>query len=78
MVKDFSGDNKQALKNLDSKRLLLETDAPFFRMGGRQYSTPALLGMVASLVADIRQEDWKDVLQLASSNARRLYSAPGP
>ena len=77
MVRDFSGGNKEALKNLEDRRLLLETDAPFFRLGGRHFSTPAMLGMVASLVGAVRGQDWRDILQLTNANARRLYGVDG-
>ena len=73
MVQHFSHDSKEALRQLQEDKLLLETDAPYFRIGGRAHSSPALIGMVADMVAKIRGQTWKQVLEYASRNASRLY-----
>ena len=62
MVQHFSHDSKEALRQLQEEKLLLETDAPYFRIGGRAHSSPALIGMVADMVAKIRGQTWKQVL----------------
>ena len=67
-----TAEEKEALKSLAADRILLETDAPYFSMN-RPFSSPALLGMVAKKVADIRNQDWIEVLQVAGHNVRQLY-----
>ncbi|XP_013405738.1 uncharacterized protein LOC106170426 [Lingula anatina] len=61
------------LRTLPLGRLLLETDAPYFNIQRNKCSTPALLGHVAKLVAEIRGERWREVLRQTRDNARRLY-----
>ena len=73
MVGSFDEESRKALRQLDERRLLLETDAPYFRMGHREASAPSLLGMVANLVAKVRGQPWREVLEVAVANARRLY-----
>ncbi|MEW8548718.1 MAG: TatD family hydrolase [Candidatus Thiodiazotropha sp.] len=73
LVGSFNTASKEALRSLNPDRLLLETDAPYFHIGGRRYSSPGLIGMVAKMIADIRKETWSHVLEAASRNARRLY-----
>ena len=51
----------------------METDSPYFKIGLRRNSSPALVGMVTNLVADIRGQTWKEVLEVASRNERSLY-----
>ena len=75
LVQHFNNDSKEALKQLHEEKLLLETDAPYFRIGGRAHSSPALIGMVADMVAKIRGQTWKQVLEYASRNESRLYQA---
>ena len=73
MVQHFSHDRKEALRQHQEEKLLLETDAPYFRIGGRAHSSPALIGMVADMIAKIRGQTWKQVIEYASYNASRLY-----
>ena len=73
LVQHFNEAKKQALRSLPESRLLVETDSPYFKIGGRRHSSPALVGMVAKMVADVRGCTWKEVLQVSSSNARSLY-----
>ena len=54
-------------------RLLVETDSPYFKIGGRKHSSPGLVGMVAEMMAEVRGSTWKEVLKMASSNATHLY-----
>ena len=72
MVQHFSNDSKEALRQLQEEKLLLETDAPYFRIGGRAHSSPALIGMVADMVAKIRGQTWKQILEYASRNVSHL------
>ena len=49
MVQHFNNDSKEALRQLQEEKLLLEMDAPYFRIGGRRHSSPAfshLLGCI--------------------------------
>ena len=76
LIKDLPRESKVALRDLDGKRLLIETDAPYFRFGSRTYSTPGMIGMTASIVGAIRGQDWTEVLELSNSNVRHLYGLP--
>ena len=49
-LKSFSAARKEALQYIPEDRLLLETDSPYFHIGGRRHSSPVLLGMVARMV----------------------------
>lgn len=73
LVGSFNTTSKDALRSLSPDKLLLETDSPYFHIGGRRHSSPGLIGMVAKMVADIRKENWIHVLEFASRNARQLY-----
>ena len=73
LVQHFSTASKEALRLLPEDKLLLETDSPYFRIGGRHNSSPAFLGMVANMVANIRGQEWKEVLGVALRNASLLY-----
>ncbi|MCG8047547.1 MAG: TatD family hydrolase [Candidatus Thiodiazotropha endolucinida] len=73
LVKNFSAASREALRHVPEDKLLLETDSPYFHLGGRRHSSPALLGMVANLVADVRGQTWTEVLEVASRNASLLY-----
>ena len=65
MVQHFNNDSKEALKQLQEEKLLLEKDVP--------YSSPALIGMIADMVAKIRGQTWKEVIEYASRNASPLF-----
>lgn len=73
LVKHFNAASKEALRSIQEDKLLLETDSPYFHIGGRKHSSPALLGMVANMVAEVRGQTWTEVLEVASRNARLLY-----
>ena len=63
LVQHFNNDSKEALKQLQEEKLLLETNAPYFRIGWWRHSLPALIGMIADMVAKIRGQKWKEVLE---------------
>ena len=68
-----------AFAALDSARLILETDSPYFQFPqypGKlsNYTTPFHIGMVASNLAEIRGMYWVELLDTCSANVRRLYS----
>ncbi|XP_053409131.1 putative deoxyribonuclease TATDN2 [Mercenaria mercenaria] len=68
-----SNDYLDMLRKLESSRLLLETDAPYFSPPRCKKSNPYMIGWVASRVAEARGQSWGDLLKLASNNAKRLY-----
>lgn len=71
---DFEEESQHALKRIDSSRLLLETDAPYFSHGPTyECSSPAFLGMTASKVAEIRKTTREEILKITAENAKRLY-----
>ncbi|XP_053389031.1 putative deoxyribonuclease TATDN2 [Mercenaria mercenaria] len=73
MVTVLPKEQREAVKQMEEGRLLLETDAPYFHFFGHRRSTPALIGMVANEVAKIRGVDWMHLLEVAVANAQRLY-----
>lgn len=73
LVQHFNEAQRTALRNVPEDRLLVETDSPYFKIEGRKHSSPGLVGMVAGMMADVRGSTWKEILKVASSNARRLY-----
>ncbi len=76
MVDTFDRDQRDALNMVDSTRLLLETDAPYFQFNqiGR-HSTPALIGLTAERVALVRGCPHQEILRVTTENARQLYGA---
>ena len=76
MVSSFSPEQKETLKKVEERRLLLETDAPYF--GGRKGPNfSILLGEVATLVAQCRGDTVERILELTVANGRRLYGLVG-
>ena len=72
-VNGFNQNQLQALAGLDNHRILLETDAPYFPRVSTPFSSPCQLYDVAEMVARCRQVEPRDVLQLTTQNALRLY-----
>ena len=73
VVDTFEEGQREALRNLDDARLLLETNSPFIKFGGSRASTPAQIGMAARAVEAIRGGTWRSILAVATRNARHLY-----
>ena len=73
VVDTFEEGQREALRNLDDARLLLETNSPYIKFGGSRASTPAQIVMAARAVATIRDGTWRSILAVATRNARRLY-----
>ncbi|XP_071081710.1 uncharacterized protein [Haliotis cracherodii] len=75
MVASFDDQQLSALRFLNAKRFLLETDAPYLwpRPGRRGVNSPRLLGEVAAMVAAARQSTTANILERAYVNARQLY-----
>jgi Tat protein secretion system quality control protein TatD with DNase activity len=63
----------EGVLRVPSTRLLLETDAPYFRPSGAGRSVPSHIGITASAVAKIRGEKWQDLLATTVKNAKALY-----
>ncbi len=72
-VQGFSPDQSEALRSLDESKLLLETDAPYFRMPGQWFSAPNQLYQIAEGVAKCRNVSIEHVLEVSCTNALRLY-----
>lgn len=75
MVKrNFPADSRAALQRLHSSRLLLESDAPYFKCDHRErWSSPAFIGLTAQEVAKVRGCSQEELLRVTAENARRLY-----
>ena len=73
MVSRLPPEMKDTVRTMEASRILLETDAPYFK-GAAKYSTPGFLVHSAKAVAEIRGEPWEEVLRAANANAKRLYS----
>ncbi|KAH3830992.1 hypothetical protein DPMN_104251 [Dreissena polymorpha] len=72
-VQGFSLDQPEALRSLDENKLLLETDAPYFRATGQWFSAPNQLFQIAEGVAKCRNVPVEHVLEVSCNNALRLY-----
>ena len=53
---------------MDESRILIERDGPCFGPEGYPRSTSGLLGMAAVEIANVRGQDWKHLLVIASTN----------
>ena len=74
LAEDFDHLQCEAVWRIPPDRLLLETDSPYLRVWDRaQIQTPAYLGEVAEVVARIRGEPIRQILETTASNARELY-----
>ena len=74
MVENFNEEQIAAVRGLHEGRLLVETDAPYFRYGDDRHSTPAVIGMTAAKLAKVRGcSDWRALLNITRENAKRLY-----
>ncbi|KAH3713324.1 hypothetical protein DPMN_073114 [Dreissena polymorpha] len=72
-VQGFSLDQSEALRSLDENKLLLETDAPYFRATGQWFSAPNQLFQIAEGVAKCRNIPVEHFLEVSCNNALRLY-----
>ncbi len=66
----------EAIRAIPSERLLLETDAPYGRLGADRVIAPADLREVASAVAGLRDEPLDALAATTWRNAERLFGAP--
>ena len=74
LVLKFKPPQKDGLKAVPMNRLLVETDSPYLSpIPTVTVNTPAYLGEVAYLVAQIRGEALSIVLSCTEANARHLY-----
>jgi TatD DNase family protein len=74
LVNQFDKYQVAALRRVPANRLLLETDAPYFKpFPTARASTPAYIGETARAVSQIRGETLEEVLRLTAENGRRLY-----
>ncbi|KAJ8305035.1 hypothetical protein KUTeg_017415 [Tegillarca granosa] len=74
MVERFNSRQIQALREIDSSRLLLETDSPYFPPRGKvRVNTPAYIGKVAVLVSSKGGDLVSTILWNSVDNGRRLY-----
>ena len=76
LVKSFSTKQREAVREIPTDRLLLETDAPHLTPHpGMVFNTPRFLGDVGRLVADVRGIPLAELMAITTANARRLYGA---
>ena len=73
MVQSFRPDQVEALKNIDERQLLLQSDAPYFPSMGTHWSSPGQLMTVAKAVAQHRGTSAAYLLEITEKNARRIY-----
>jgi len=74
-----AADLRAAARAVPDELLLLETDAPFLTpvpYRGRT-NTPALVVHTAALVAEVRGQDGRELADLTSSNAARVFRLEG-
>lgn len=78
---------KQAVNQLPIEKILLETDAPYFKpfnspspahdsISGKIFSTPGNALNVAMKIADIKRTSLRQVLLNTTQNAQTLYALP--
>lgn len=67
---------RNAIKELPLQSLLLETDAPYMPLFGRQgaANSPAFLPEIASALAQLKNITVSQVIAATSDNARRLFT----
>jgi len=74
MVQSFSRVQKEALRRTPRDRLLIETDSPYMSLHARRVtSSPKELWELATVVAKIRGQSARDIVQHTRDNCRRLY-----
>ncbi|XP_052783287.1 D-aminoacyl-tRNA deacylase-like [Mya arenaria] len=76
LVSRFNADQIEALRAVPRHRLLLETDAPYFPLEGRDFSSPSILRYTAEAVASLRKENPLDLMRQAAMNADDLFQCP--
>ena len=72
MVQYFDQGQREALRSIPLKRLLLETDSPYFALQGK-CNTPNQLGKVLSVVASIRGITEKELTLTNIYNANKVF-----
>ena len=77
IVTGFDAEHLDALRAVPDDRLLLETDAPYFKRPGHRFSNPSYIGKVANVIAQVRKVPWEHILALSVANVHRLYGT-GP
>ena len=73
MVAHFNHDQRQALKKVRTDRMLLETDAPYFKHRTENHSAPNQMYSVAECIAPIVSVSIKNLLEKTDSNAQELF-----
>ncbi|XP_060555212.1 uncharacterized protein LOC132716073 [Ruditapes philippinarum] len=63
-----------ALQRVPDNRLLLETDAPYFKKNAAKASTPAFLGDIGDVVSKHRGTSLPETMRLTTRNGQDLYS----
>lgn len=71
---------RKAIKELPLQSLLLETDAPYMPLFGRQgaANSPAFLPEIASALAQLKNITASQVIAATSDNAQRLFTKMAP
>ena len=73
-VQSFTRVQKEALRRTPRDRLLIETDSPYMSLHARRVtSSPKELWELATVVAKIRGQSARDIVQHTRDNCRRLY-----
>ena len=74
LARSFAPDQRAAVRMIPEDRILLETDSPYLRTSwGARVNTPAFIGEVADVIAEIRNVSVEHICHTTSDNARRLY-----
>ena len=72
-VRAFDQKQLEGLQAIPLNKLLLETDAPYFPLGGAMVSTPAYLGEVAAYLSVHLNMRPPELMRTTVRNARKLY-----
>jgi len=73
LVDKFSEIQLQALKDIPSNRLLVETDAPYITPPGISTNSPIYIGDTVAKIAKARKVDTEQICRITTINAGALF-----
>ena len=73
MIKRFTGEQIEGLKNVPLNRLLIETDAPYLQVKPGLGKSPNRLGEVVDLITGFREETRKELIEANNRNSRIMF-----
>jgi Tat protein secretion system quality control protein TatD with DNase activity len=74
VVQHFDQEQIKGLQEIPRDKLLMETDKPYFPLGGATINTPAYFGEVAAHMSAYLDIHPSTLMKLAVDNAQKLYN----